>query len=811
VTFGDDLGSWIRQWRHSARWTQERLAEALGYDVSYVAKIERGRRPASSQFLSRLAAVTEIDHRELARGARRPTPRLRLPVPSTELVGREDEIKEVARLVGIERCVTLAGAPGIGKTSLALEVAWRLAEGFRHGACFVGLAEVSTPAEVTSSVVHALGLTERGALKLDELLFQSLRDRHILLLLDNFEHVLDARELISGLVAAAPAVHVLLTSREVLGVEGEMPYPVRPLPFPAAGVLPDNLGDYPAVKLFVERSRLVRGDFLLDEANAGSVMEICCRLAGLPLAITLTARASRILSPSDIARNLRGRLELATDGEEEPLAHGRLDTALDWSWARLSAGHRALLAGMSVFIGGCSMPAIEAVCGDGGDDVLPALAALERKSLVEATRCPQGDSRFLCLEPIRRYAQDKLRERGLVGELSARHCRYFVGMAETAAADMTAGDKQPSAWSALEADHANLGAAFEWALEQCPESALRLGAALWRFYSLSRISDGRRWLTRALAGTSVVSVERIRALNGLAILARAQGDLTLARSSLVEACSLAVDAGEWRELALARLTEGIVAEDQGLYDLAEKRFVVATDLYRSIGDERGIGHGLNCLGVVALRRGDGASASDQFHAALARFRMLGDRWSVAVTATNLGWIAEQAGELGEARDWYAESQQIWELAGDEHGRGRSFLSLGRVARRRRAFAEARTLLEQALEILYQVGDRRLFAAGLGELADVAYERGRCDIAARLLGAAAALRSGLGTPAWSEEAALEAHVLEQLQAAIGAAAVERLYTMGRALTVEDVVEMVQADDWPPAGRRQGGTANGRRPR
>ena len=798
----DGLGPWIRQWRHNHRWTQEQLAEALGYEVSYIAKIERGRRRPSRQFIARLATVAEVDQEQLMQASRQPTERLRLPLPKTELMGRDREIGEVARLLRTERCVTLVGAPGIGKTSLALEVAWRVADDFRHGGRFVALADVPSADSVASTLVHGLGLVEPGVTDVDDLLLQALRDKHVLLVLDNFEHLLTARALIRRLLDAAPKLHMLATSREALGLRNERAYAVRPLAFPdPGGAVPDDLNDYPAVSVFVARSRLVRNDFVVDDTNASSVIEICARLAGVPLAIALTARASRILSPSDIARSLRARSELFTDPGDEPGIHERLDTALDWSWARLPEVQQALLANLSVFSGGCSLAAVEAVCSGAGEDVLPALAALERKSLIEPTQSTNGDSRFLCLEPIRRYALQKLEERGLMANARRRHCDYFLALAEESESKMTAGDDQSRALQQLEAEHANLAAAFEWALHHAPERALLLGAALWRFYSMRRISEGRRWLSLALAGSAGPSLVRARVLTGFAILVRAQGELSIAEVSLAEACSLATEHGSLRELAFARLTQGIVAEDQAQYDSAERRFLEATDLYRQIGEERGVGHGLNCLGVVALRRGDVAAAAAQFHAALGRFRQLKDAWSVAVTATNLGWIAEQANEYGEAAGWYEESRQIWQGAGDEHGRGRSLVSLGRVARRQRNFATARNLLEEALGVFHRVGDRRLAAACLGELADVAYERRRWDMAARLLGAAEAIRASLGTPAWAEEAALENHVRGAVGDDAGAAAANRAFTTGGALTLEDVVEMVEADAWPPPGRKQ----------
>ncbi len=798
----DGLGPWVRHWRHDNRWSQERLAEALAYEVSYVAKIERGRRRPTRQFLARLATVVDVDERELMQLSRQPGARLRLPASRDEVVGRDCEIQEVIELLRTQRCVTLVGAPGIGKTTMALEAAWRIGDDHRHGACFVSLVDVSAAAAVPSALVHHLGLMETGIAALDALLISALRHRDILLVLDNFEHVLPARTLVSSLLSGTSHVRALVTSREPLGIDGETTYPVLPLTYPDPdGGTPSDLDQYSAVRVFVARSRLERQDFALDAANAGPIMEICARLAGLPLAITLTAKSSRIMSPSDIARTLRARLELSPGEPGESSAHRSIAAALDWSWSLLSPGHRALLASLSIFSGGCSLAAVESVCSEDGDDIPTALAALERKSLIGVTPFTNGASRFVLLEPIRRYALEKLSERRILDDLRARHCAHFLTFAEASELKMTSGEGQNQALKELETEHSNLAAAFEWAIESLPESALRLGAALWRFYSMRRISEGRRWLTLALEGASGAPVMRARALNGLAILARAQGDLHVADAALAEARQLAVEGAGRNELAFATLTEGIVAEDRSIYEVAELRFTEAEYLYRKIGDERGVGHALNCLGVIGLRRGDFAGAAAKLHAALAAFRSLDDRWSIAVSATNLGWIAEQAGDLAEAATWYEETHEIWKAAGDDRGLGRSLMSLGRIARKQRRFSQARSLVEEALVTFHRLGDRRLAAACLGQLAEPAYERQSCDVGARLLGAAEALRAALGTPAWEEEAALEELVLRALRAHMGADAANRAYTTGRGLTLEDVVDMVRADAWPPRGRRR----------
>lgn len=802
LTTGEGLPTWLRQWRHTNRWTQERLAEALGYEVSYVAKIERGRRRPTEQFVARLAAVAAIPTQDLLQLCRRPTARVRLPIPQGNVVGRAAEIGEVGALLRDHRCVTLVGAPGIGKTSLALEVAWHVADEYRDGACFVSLADVSEPDAVGAAVVRALGLAEQGARHPDELLVEALRNRVMLLVLDNFEHVLGATPLVERLVHDTASVRVLVTSREAMGLASEEACPVRPLPFPDPSGPLDDVEDYPAVEVFVTRSRVARPDFALTAANVRPVAEICSRLDGLPLAITLAAAASRILSPVDIARSLGPRLELPADAAAGPLVDRRLTAALDWSWDLLKPSQQSLFARLGVFPGSPALAAVETICAEDEDgaDVLAGLAALESKSLVEAVHSDTGQSRFTLLETVRRYAEQRLRESGRLDEFRDRHCSYYVDLVEAAEPHLTGGRDQARWLSALDEEYANLAAAFEWSLQRCPANALRLAGALRRFFSMRRISEGRRWLKAALEADAGPTLAYLKALNGHAVLARAQGDLDLALSHLDQARVLALRLGAKSELALAQLGHGNVADQRGSYDVAERCFQDATSIYGELGDERGVGHGLNWLGVIALRREDLHSASERFLEALNRFRGLNDRWSVAVTATNLGWVAEMENELAEARDWYEESRQIREGIGDEYACARSTADLGRIARRRKDSARAAELLEQALHAFHRCGDRRLAAACLVELGAVAAQRRRRDMAARLLGAAEGIRNRLGTPAWPDEMALQEQVIESLRLATDEDTVRRAVRMGRALSLEDAVELVEGGAWPPAYRR-----------
>ncbi|HEX3622837.1 MAG TPA: tetratricopeptide repeat protein [Acidimicrobiales bacterium] len=800
------LGTWVRQWRHANRWTQERLAEAMGYDVSYVAKIERGRRPPSAQFVARLSEIAAAPRGELLQLVRRPSDRIRLPVPPLAAVGRAEEVARIGGLLlGSAACVTLAGAPGVGKTRLALEVAWDVAEEFRHGACFVSLSEAADAPSVAAAVVHELGLRERPGTGLEDLLVDALRHQTALLVLDNFEHVLEARRLVERLLGAAPHVRVLVTSREALDLDVETKVAVTSLRFPdPSAYAGEDVAEYPAVELFVNRARVADPAFRLDESNVGAVVDICARLDGLPLALSLTATAARLLSADDIATSLRTRLELPTARTRNGTVHAGLASALDWSWELLDPPEQRLLAGLGVFSGGFTLEAVESVCAEGVGDVLADLASLERKSLVEVVPGAGRRSRFRCLETIRRYAREKLIAQGRLQDVRRRHCSYFLNVAERAEPNLLGGDDQTLWLQLVEDDHANMATAFDVALAVDPDDALRLAAALWRWYSLDRVAEGRAKLELALGRTSGASAARVRCLNGFGVLARVQGDLDLADESFAEARGTAERLGAAIPEAFAVLNRGIVAEERGSYEFAAARFAEAHEMFRDAGDDRGVAHALNCLGVIAIRGDDLATASERCLVAMACFRSLCDRWSMAVTATNLGWIAESQEQFDEARDWYEESRQLWSEVGDERGLAMAAADLGRVARRQRQLSRARPLLEEALRVFHRLGDRRIAAACLLELADIATERRRGAVAARLLGAADGVRKSLGTPAWSDERAHEQLVLEELRRTMGEGAVHKAMEIGRGFSMEDVLDMIECDAWPPPARvRRGG--------
>lgn len=735
---GDDLRAtvaWTRRWRDRHRWSQERLAEALGYDVSYLAKIEQGRRRPTEQFVARLADVTETPTADILGLAGRPSAGARLPAQDGPLLGRGREVDEVSHLViAGTHLVSLVGVPGIGKSSLAIEVASGLGDRLGDGASFVAVGEASDSASFGSAVVHGLGLVEWGGRDSGTILVEALRHRELLLVIDHVRCLPGARALVRRLLDGCPGVHVLVTGRAALGLAGEAEYLVRPLalPDPARDSVDEALSS-PAVKVFVAARRRVQPDFVLDEGTMSSVVDVCARLQGHPLAISLAASATS-LSAGDLAVALGGILERPTNDDCDRPLERCLGAVLDLTRDGLPCCERQLIECLGTFSAGCSLGAVEAVCSAAPGDVLAGLAGLERKNVIVATVTAEGDSRFTCMEVLRHRTVERLGTAASRHALMDRHCRYYVDLATEAEPAMTGGAGQVGCLRRLEIDHANLAAAFRWALAHRPERALRLGAALWRFYSFGRVSEGLRLIGSAVQVGGGPSVDRIRCLSGLGVLARSQGDLRRAAALFGQAAALAAEDRLTLELAFSVLNQGILALGERAYRTARNRFHDALVLYEGCGDSRGIAHVHNCLGVVAHRLADRLGASEAFLAAVARFRALDDICSVAVNASNLGWTAEADGLPTEAHQWYQEALQIWEYAGDGHGRACAMADLGRLARLEGDLVQARVLVAKAIRTFDGLGDQPLAAACRLELEAIYAEWSRRHPARRLFSA-----------------------------------------------------------------------------
>src|SRR5215204_5303846 len=481
-----------------------------------------------------------------------------LPVQPTPLVGREREIREVAERVRSEevRLITLTGPGGTGKTRLGLQAAADVLEEFSDGVFFVALATITEPEFVASTIALALGVKESAEQSLMKSLKNYLRDKRLLLVLDNFEQVLEGAPLVGELLGACPKMKVLAKSRIPLRLYGEQEYLVRPLALPDPKVMPllEVLTQYEAVRLFVQRARAVKADFKVTNDNAPAVAEICARLDGLPLAIELAAARTRVLPPQKMLERLGNRLKLLKGGPRDlPTRQQTLRGTIDWSYELLEEEEKILFGRLSVFSGGRTLEAIEEICDPEGElEALEGVESLLEKSLLRQEEGVEGEPRFVMLETVHEYAREKLQESGEEQEIKRAHAHYFLTLAEEADPELK-GPDQLEWFERLEAEHDNIRAALSWALERNEaELALRLGGALWWFWLVRGYhSEGRRWLEEALATDERRSPEvRAMALAGAGALALEQGDLDRAQ----EACEagLEVLAHEAREPGEAR-------------------------------------------------------------------------------------------------------------------------------------------------------------------------------------------------------------------------------------------------------------------
>ena len=427
-----------------------------------------------------------------------------LPLQPTPLVGREREVAEITDRVRSEevRLLTLTGPGGTGKTRLALQAAADLLEEFEDGVFFVALATITDPELVPSTIAGPLGVKESAEQPLIESLKSYLQEKHLLLVLDNFEQVVQEAPVVGELVAACPKLKALATSRTPLRLYSEQEYPIPPLALPDPKLLPPVkvLTQYEAVRLFVERARAVKADFSVTNENAPAVAEICARLDGLPLAIELAGARIRMLSPQAMLTRLGNRLKLLKGGARDlPTRQQTLRGAIDWSYDLLEEEEKTLFGRLSVFSGGRTLEAIEEICDPEGDlDALEGVESLLQKSLLRREEGVGGESRFVMLETVHEYARERLEASDEAEETRRLHAEYFLALAEEAEPELSGAD-QLACLERLEAEHDNLRAALSWSLEKEPETALRLAGALARFWEMrARFLEGSSWLEAAL-------------------------------------------------------------------------------------------------------------------------------------------------------------------------------------------------------------------------------------------------------------------------------------------------------------------------
>jgi predicted ATPase/class 3 adenylate cyclase/Tfp pilus assembly protein PilF len=716
-----------------------------------------------------------------------------LPAQMTTFIGREREIAEVKQAIKDHRLVTLTGSGGTGKTRLSLQVAADLLDSFPDGVWFIELAPLTDPDHIPQTILMTLGVGQQPGKTVTQSLIDDIRERKLLLVLDNCEHLINAcAKLAEVLLNNAPGLRILASSREALGVRGELAWRVPSLSLPDIKHLPgiDQVSQYEAVRLFIECATLAQPRFTVTNENAPAIAQICFRLDGIPLAIELAAARVRTLSVEQISTRLDDRFHLLTGGSRTALPRQQtLRALIDWSYNLLSEKEKILLRRLAVFVGGWSLEAAEAVCTEDGletYEMLDLLTNLVDKSLV-FMEDHSGLMRYRRLETIRQYSREKFLEAGETEAVRRRQAHWFLQYA--AAAEPKLDGKDSKVWlEQLEIEHDNLRAALEWLLATDPNVALQLAAVLGRFWQIhDYFTEGRKTLRRAQEASQDGDARwRAKALRWEGLLSMGQGDYEIAKQCFHEGLDLAQKAEDKDTLASILNGFGIVAWYQGDFAQARRYYEDGLALRRELGNKNRIATILSNLGNIAVSQGDHAEAKRFLQESVETFRQLDDKDGLAVTLNNLGVAFEALGDYAAAYRCYRESLDLSRDLGSRLSTGYTLNSLAHLMLLQGDFVASQNYYRESLVILKEISEKRGWAYCFEGLAMAGIACGNVEWAVGLLAAAQALRESMGAPLTASERAEYDQASNSARTKLDEAGFAAAWAQGRTMTIEQTM-------------------------
>lgn len=776
TTFGDLL----RYLRERAHLSQRELAVLVDYHYSYISYLEKNTRTVDeATLMGRFVPALELGDKpewtarllELAKNKKDEVPAVSnvaestvseanasfLPTSLTVMIGREYESARLRKLILDPeiRLITVVGPPGVGKTCLALNIAGKVSAAFKHGVVFVDLTPVRSPVMLFPSLALALGIAETSKTPIEEAVKIFLAKKSLLLVLDNFEQIVDAAPQLLPLLGAAN-IKFLVTSREILRLRGEQEFHLAPLPVPG-DTPPEHLLDFPSVNLFVERARAVKPEFKLDEKNASLAAEICSRLDGLPLAIELAAARIRSLSLSVMLEQFDRRFEWLTQGARDlPAWRQTLQGAVEWSYSLLSEKERALFARLSVFNGGWTLEAAREVCSDDvlcpRAEVLNLLMQLVDKSLVTPNA---EEERYTFLETLREFASQKLNESGELELLQKKHGDYYLKFAQTAKPHLLQGSGQLLWLHRMENEHNNLRVALAWVVElsKDAELAMEFGRAIHIFWlTRSYINEARHWLGKILALPAPPTETRANLLRFASDYASSQGDYVNA-------------------------------------DLLEEE---AMSISKALGDEAGIYYSMDGMAMLAGIQGDYARTAELLEEVLLYRRKIGDKMLLVGTLNNLAIATRRLGNLERAKLLYDEAIKINREENNNKSLAHALHGLGEIHAQLKEYETAMQYHRESLLIRHQLGELKGLTHSLNAVAMTMRQLGDTLLAAKLEAAAAKIRHDLGIPIAPATLAENETFLKTLRETLGDKKFEKAWAEGQSLSREQVVALAMGE-------------------